>query len=42
MLRLLLILLFAVPAAAQLTESIEVHILEVEASVVGRDNRSKT
>ncbi|HJQ40074.1 MAG TPA: VWA domain-containing protein [Thermoanaerobaculia bacterium] len=34
--RLLLILLLAFPAAAQITESIEVHVLEIEVSVLDR------
>lgn len=35
----LLSLALALPGAAQITESIEVHLLEVEASVVGRDGK---
>lgn len=35
----LMALTLALPAAAQVLESIEVHLLEVEASVVGRDGK---
>jgi hypothetical protein len=37
--RVLLILLLAVPAAAQITESIEVHVLEIEATVLDRGGK---